>query len=60
MKRSILSALAAAFFLVAVVMVAMAAGMMDQDAGISVCVRLAAGSAAAFTAAAGFAGLAEG
>lgn len=59
MKNNILSALAGALFLVALVMVAMAAGMMDQGAGVSVCVRLAAGSATAFTAAAGFAGLAE-
>lgn len=59
MKKAILSALAGVLFLVAIVMVAMAAGMMDQGAGVSVCVRLAAGSATAFTAAAGFAGLAE-
>lgn len=59
MKRNILSITAGAFFFIALVMVAMAAGMMDQGAGVSVCVRLAAGSASAFTAAAGFAGLAE-
>lgn len=60
MKKAILSALAAVLLFIAICMIAAASGMMDQGAGISVCVRLAAGSAAAFTAAAGFAGLAEG
>lgn len=60
MKRIILSALAGALLFIAVCMIAAAAGMMDQDAAISVCVRLAAGSASALVAAGGFAGLAEG
>lgn len=59
MKRIILSAVAAVFFFIAIVMIAAAAGMMDQDASISVCIRLAVGSLLAYIAATGFAGIAE-
>lgn len=53
MKHIMINLAAAVFVFVAIVMVAAAAGMMDQGASVIVCVKLIAGSVLALTAAAG-------
>lgn len=56
MKNLVLNTLTAGFIFLAILMVAAAAGMMDQGASISVCVRLTAGGILAMIAGMGFAG----
>ena len=53
MKNTVINLTAAIFVFIAIVMVAAAAGMMDQGASVIVCVKLIAGSVLALTAAAG-------
>lgn len=53
MKNTVINLTAAIFVFIAIVMVAAAAGMMDQGASVIVCVKLVAGSVLALTAAAG-------
>ncbi len=55
MKQVILNTVTACFVFLAILMLAGAAGMMDQGAEIFTCVKLVAGSILAFVAGAGFA-----
>lgn len=55
MKNTVINLTAAVFVFIAIVMIAAAAGMMDQGASVIVCVKLVTGSILALTAAAGIA-----
>lgn len=53
MKHAVINLTVAIFVFIAIVMIAAAAGMMDQGASIIVCVKLIIGAVLALTAAAG-------
>lgn len=55
MKNTMISIVSAVFVFLAIVMIAAAAEMMDQEASIMVCVKLMIGSMLALTAGAGIA-----